>query len=149
MSPGRPRRGPASIWAWSKRESLGRKVAPNFLVERFGLVEVDGRPKGFTARGQRADHFLGWDVPHQLILGERAAAESADCGIESPAAGIIGRQNFCRRTRSRAVQMNTNFAARTLALDCCHDVMNQFRPRDPHRVSERNRANAKCDEASN
>ena len=120
----------------NKPNRLAGKFLADLLVEGRRL---HGREREVhAALGQRANHFLGRDVSDHLILRKRAAAEAAERGVETAAAGVEGGLHFRLRVRPRAVEVNSDLRVASSVDHCSHDFLDQIRLGDADCIREGN-----------
>src|SRR5260370_16913597 len=85
--------------------SLG-EFAGNLAVERHGITDLERQID--AALLQRRDHAFGRDISNECILGERAAAESANRGVKSSATGVVSGENLPDPVARCPVQVNAD-----------------------------------------
>src|SRR3984893_6817489 len=78
-----------------------------------------------------------------MIWREGTTSQSPDGAVETPTSGVITREDFRRRARARAMQVNAHLAFTAVAQDRRYHATNQLRLGKSHRVRDRDRTDAR------
>ena len=103
----------------------GSKLSRDLRTRRHQSIKRTHRRQLRTQLLQRGDQSLSRNIPHQHILRKRTAAQTADCPIEPPAAGLIRSLDLRRSLIVARMEMHTNLNV----IMHGHHIRDEDRPR--------------------